>query len=418
MTTTGNLCYAQSGGVTAVINATAAAIIEAARQSKRIHRVYAGKNGILGVLNEELYETWRESPATIAALHHTPGGAFGSCRIKLPDPREELASYRRLLDIFEAHDIRHFLYNGGNDSADTSLKISAAMKTLGGKITCIGVPKTIDNDLVGTDCCPGFGSVAKYVAVSVQETALDLASMHKTSTKVFVMEVMGRHAGWIAAAAGLVGDEESPIMILFPEKPFNPKDFTDKLRRHIDKQGYAVVVASEGIKNRDGTFLSAAETRDQFAHQQLGGVAPKIAALIKAQLGHKCHWAVADYLQRSARHLASACDLKQAIATGKAAVKMALAGADGYMPVIRRKQDKPYRWEIREAALVEIANREKVLPKEYLSRDGYQITAACRRYLQPLIEGETPPPFRAGLPKIAQLKNRLVTPKLPAWKSR
>lgn len=410
-----NLCYAQSGGVTAVINATAAAIISEAKAQPRIGKVYAGKNGILGILREELYETWHETPTQINALRHTPGGAFGSCRYKLPDPRENTAPYRRLLEVCRAHRIGTLLYNGGNDSADTSLKIAAAMKTLGGDLTCIGVPKTIDNDLPATDCCPGFGSVAKYVAVSVMETTRDLAAMARTSTKVFILEVMGRHAGWIAAAAGLAGEANGPLIILFPEVPFNRPAFLAALAKRVTQHGYAVVVVSEGLRDAGGQFLAAAAASDSFSHRQLGGVAPRIAAEVTQGIGYKCHWAVADYMQRSARHLASATDVRQAEAVGRAAVRLAARGANGVMPVCWRISDEPYRWEIGEVPLKRIANRERKLPANFISADKYFITAACRRYLAPLIQGEDAPPYKNGLPVMAQLKNKLAAQKLPGW---
>ena len=408
-----NICYAQSGGVTAVINATAAAIIREAKRHPAVDRVYAGRNGILGVLREELYETWHESKTQIDALSHTPGGAFGSCRHKLPDPRKDLAPYRRLLEVCRAHQIGALLYNGGNDSADTSLKIAAAMKTLGGDLTCIGVPKTIDNDLPATDCCPGFGSVAKYVAVSVMETTRDLAAMAATSTKVFILEVMGRHAGWIAAAAGLAAEQNAPLMILFPEVPFNRPAFAAALAKRVQAHGYAVVVVSEGLRDANGNFLAAAAGSDSFSHRQLGGVAPHIAAEVSQELGHKCHWAVADYMQRSARHIASATDLRHAEAVGQAAVRLAARGANGIMPVIWRVSDDPYKWELGEVPIKKIANRERKLPANFISADKYSITPACRRYLAPLVRGEAPPPYKNGLPVMANLKNKLTSRKLP-----
>lgn len=410
-----NICYAQSGGVTAVINATAAAIIKEAKRVRGVGRVYAAKNGILGLLHEELCETWHEPAEQINALAHTPGGAFGSCRYKLPDPQQNDAPYRRLLEVCRAHNIGHLLYNGGNDSADTSLKIAAAMKTLGGDLACIGVPKTIDNDLPATDCCPGFGSVAKYTAVSVMETLRDLAAMARTSTKVFILEVMGRHAGWIAAAGGLAAESRGPVLILFPEVPFNPPAFIAALSERVGTHGYAVVVVSEGIKNAQGKFLSSAGAKDSFSHQQLGGVAPHIAALVGEQVGYKCHWAVADYMQRSARHIASKTDLQQAEAVGRAAVRLAAKGASGVMPVIWRLADCPYQWEVGEAPLKRIANRERKMPANFITADKYFITPTCRRYLSPLIMGEAPPPYENGLPVMARLLNKVAAKKLPEW---
>ena len=409
-----NICYAQSGGVTAVINVSAAAVITAAQKAKR--KVYAAKNGVNGLLQEALYETWHESAQTLKDMRYTPGGVFGSCRTKLPNPQQDIGPYQRLLEVCRAHDIGYFLYNGGNDSADTTLKISAAMKTLGDNLVCVGVPKTIDNDLPATDCCPGFGSVAKFVAVSVAETSRDVAAMAATSTKVFIMEVMGRNAGWIAAAAGLATDGDGPLLIVFPEVPFNPPAFIDLLQKRVRHYGYAVVVVSEGARNHKGELLSVAtEAVDHFSHQQLGGVAPKIATLVKQELGYKCHWAVVDYLQRAARHLASAVDVKQAAAVGESAVKLALSGQDAMMPVIWRLSDLPYRWDTGKAPMKKIANRERKLPPSYINRGKFSITPVCRRYLQPLIEGEDKTPFVKGLPRYATLRNVLTEKKLPSY---
>jgi len=406
-----NAFYAQSGGVTAVINASAAGVIETARKNKdRMGKVYAGRNGIIGALTEDMLDTSKESAATIRALMYTPGGAFGSARYKLKGIEQNRAEYERLIEVFRAHNIGYFFYNGGNDSMDTAHKVSLISKTLGYPVTCLGIPKTVDNDLPVTDNCPGFGSVAKYVAVSTQEAALDVVSMAKTSTKVFVLEVMGRHAGWIAAAGGLAGSEpgDAPHIILFPEIPFRKAAFLKRVKESVRKYDYCVIVVSEGAAYKNGSFLAEAGTRDAFGHAQLGGVAPVVAAMVRDNLGFKYHYAVADYLQRSARHIASATDVKQAYAVGEAAVKMALAGHTAVMPVIKRLSDKPYRWKIEQAPLTRIANKEKMLPRRYISSDGFSITAAARRYLQPLIVGEDYPPYINGLPKTAKLKNVAV----------
>jgi 6-phosphofructokinase 1 len=413
----GNLLYAQSGGVTAVINATACAVVEACRRHRI--RAYAARNGIIGALREELFDLAREDRAAIAALRHTPGGAFGSCRFKLKSLEVDRPRYERLIEVLRAHDIRYFLYNGGNDSADTSLKISAIGAELGYPLQVIGVPKTVDNDLPVTDSCPGFGSVAKYTAVSVLEASLDVASMSESSTKVFVMEVMGRHAGWIAAAAGLAGSgkDDPPHIILFPEVAFDETAFLAKVKATVERVGYCTVVVSEGLKNRDGKFLAEAGTTDAFGHTQLGGVGPLIAQLVKSRLGYKYHWAVPDYLQRSARHLASKTDAEQAYAVGKAAVEYAVAGKNAVMPVIRRVSNKPFKWKIEPAPITKIANIEKKLPPGYIRKDGFGITAAARSYFEPLIRGEDPPPYdpTSGLPKYARLKRVLVKKKLPAY---
>jgi 6-phosphofructokinase 1 len=410
-----NAFYAQSGGVTAVINASACGVIETARQHRdQIKNVYAGRNGIIGALTEDMIDTNRESARAIAALKHTPGGAFGSARYKLKGIEENRAEYERLIEVFRAHDIGYFFYNGGNDSMDTAHKVSLISKRMGFPVTCLGVPKTVDNDLPITDNCPGFGSVAKYVAVSTQEAALDVLSMAKTSTKVFVLEVMGRHAGWIAAAGGLAGKEpgDAPHIILFPEIPFNKRAFLKRVRECVRQYDYCVIVVSEGAAYKNGKFLAEAGTRDAFGHAQLGGVAPVVANMVRENLGFKYHYAVADYLQRSARHIASATDVKQAYAVGRAAVKMALAGKTAVMPVIKRVSDKPYRWKIEAAPLARIANKEKMVPRRYITKDGFGITAAGRRYLEPLIRGEDYPPYVNGLPKYVKLKNAPVKPKL------
>jgi len=403
-----NAFYAQSGGVTAVINASACGVIETARQHPdKIGKIYAGRNGIIGALTEDLIDTSQESDEAIAALRHTPAGAFGSCRFKLKGLEQSKAEYERLIEVFKAHDIGYFFYNGGGDSQDTSHKVSQIGEKMGYPIICVGIPKTVDNDLPITDNCPGFGSVAKYIAVSIREASFDVASMAKTSTKVFVLEVMGRHAGWIAAAGGLAAEKagDGPHLILFPEVLFDQAKFLEKVKENVDKYDYCSIVVSEGVKNAEGKFLAEAGVRDAFGHAQLGGVAPVIAQLVKDHLGYKYHWAVADYLQRAARHIASKTDVEQAYALGKAAVELAISGRNAVMPTIVRISDHPYRWEIGAANLADVANVEKKMPKEYITADGFGITEACRRYLQPLILGEDYPPYENGLPKYVQLQN-------------
>jgi len=413
----GTLLYAQSGGVTAVINATASAVIQEARA--RGIKVLAARSGILGALREDLIDTSRESIAAIRALAHTPGGAFGSCRYKLKSLQDDGDRYDRLLQVLQAHDVRWFLYNGGNDSADTALKVSELARSRGIELTCVGVPKTIDNDLAVTDTCPGFGSAAKYTAVSVREAALDVAAMAETSTRVFIYEAMGRHAGWLAASAGLAGtgEDDAPHLILLPERAYDEKAFLAKVDAVVKRVGYCVVVASEGIATADGTFVAdAGGGKDSFGHTQLGGVAAHLAARVKAGLGYKVHWTLPDYLQRSARHLASKTDWDQAQAVGKAAVRLALSGQNGVMPVIVRTSDKPYRWKIEAAPLAKIANHEKKMPAGFIRRDGFGITEKARAYLQPLIKGEAPLPYGPdGLPKYVTLKNLAVKKKLDAF---
>ncbi|MEO5574137.1 MAG: 6-phosphofructokinase [Gammaproteobacteria bacterium] len=410
-----NAFYAQSGGVTSVINASACGVIETARKHKdKIGKVYAGRNGIIGALLEDLIDTSKEPAKNIAALRHTPAGAFGSCRYKLKGLEQNRAEYERLIQVFKAHNIGYFFYNGGGDSQDTTHKISQIGELLGYPIICVGVPKTVDNDLPITDCCPGFGSVAKYVAVSIREAGFDVASMAKTSTKIFVMEVMGRHAGWITAAGGLAAekDGDAPHILLFPELVFDEQKFLARVDKTVKKYGYCAIVVSEGVKNKEGKFLAEAGGVDAFGHAQLGGVAPVVAQLIKNQLGYKYHWAVADYLQRAARHIASRTDVEQAYALGKAAVELALQGKNAVMPTIVRKSDQPYRWTIGHANLADVANVEKKMPRDFITKDGFGITQKCRRYLQPLIAGEDYPPYKNGLPVYVTLKNVAVPKRL------
>ncbi len=406
-----NAFYAQSGGVTAVINASACGVIETARRHpEKIGKVFAGRNGIIGALTEDLIDTSHESDSDIARLRHTPGGAFGSCRYKLKGLDEHRAQYERLIDVFRAHDIGYFFYNGGGDSMDTAWKVSQLSEKLGYPLTCIGIPKTVDNDLPHTDSCPGFGSVAKYVATSMREAGLDVASMAATSTKIFVMEVMGRHAGWITAACGLASEaaDQPPHLLLFPEIPFDEAAFLARVEDCVVRFGYCTVAVSEGLRDAQGRFLSDMGTRDAFGHAQLGGVGQVVAQLVKDRLGYKYHWALPDYLQRSARHLASKTDVEQAYALGKAAVELALAGCHGVMPGIVRTADAPYAWKIAAAELKDVANVERKMPREFISADGFHITDRCRAYLAPLIAGEDVPPARNGLPDYVRLKNIAV----------
>jgi ATP-dependent phosphofructokinase / diphosphate-dependent phosphofructokinase len=410
-----NAFYAQSGGVTAVINASAAGVIETARRYPRhIGKVYAGRHGIVGALTEDLIDVSAETAATIRGLRHTPAGAFGSARFKLKGLEQNRAEYERLIEVFRAHDIGYFFYNGGNDSMDTAYKVSQIGEALGYPVTCIGVPKTVDNDLPLTDCCPGFGSVAKYVAVSTREAALDVASMARTSTKVFVLEVMGRHAGWIAAAGGLAARRpgDAPQVILFPEIAFDRAACMARVKQSVEAQGYCVIVVSEGTRYPDGKFLAEAGTRDAFGHTQLGGVGPVVANMVREDLGYKFHWAVADYLQRAARHIASKVDVAQAYAVGKAAVEYAVKGRHSVMPAIIRTASRPYRWKIEPVPLSAVANVEKTVPRDFITPDGFGITAACRRYLAPLIAGEDYPPYVDGLPDYVRLKGKSVRRKL------
>ena len=413
-----NALYAQSGGVTAVINATAGALILEARKNKNIGKVFAAENGILGVLREELIDTSKESLSSIESLSYRPGGVFGSCRFKLKDLEISEKEYERLIEVFKAHNIGYFFYNGGNDSADTAFKVSQIGKKLNYPIQCIAIPKTVDNDLVLTDCCPGFGSAAKYIATSTMEASLDVQSMSETSTKVFILEVMGRHAGWMAASSALArtSNEDAPHIILLPEVTFNQKDFLALVKQVVAKHGYCVVVVSEGVKNSKGKFLAESDRRDAFGHSQLGGIAPFISELINNKLKMKNHWAVADYLQRSARHIASRVDLEQAQAVGSFAIKYAMAGMNGVMPIIVRNKGSKYKWSIEAAPLSKIANLEKKLPKSFISKNGMNVTQKAIDYLMPLIQGESHPPYKNGIPLTKEFKLIKAVKKLPKWK--
>lgn len=415
-----NAIYAQSGGVTPVINAQAAAVIETANQyPQHIGEIFAGLNGIVGVLNEDLIDLRQEPAQNIAGLKYTPAGAFGSCRYKLKDAVQNKLEYERLLEVFKAHNIGYFFYNGGGDSQDTTNKIAQYMQQMNYPVTCIGIPKTIDNDLPFTDNSPGFGSVAKYVAVSILEAGLDVAAMAQSSTKVFIMEVMGRHAGWIAAAGGLAANNASqaPHIILLPEVVFDEQKFCAKVKQCVDQYGYCAIVASEGVRVASGEFLAASSTKDSFGHTQLGGVAPKLASIVQQQLGYKNHWAVSDYLQRAARHIASQTDVDQAYATGKAAVELAIAGKNAVMPIVVRESNVPYKWRIDSVPLQDVANQEKAMPPEYISEDGFGITQECREYLLPLIAGEAYPPYANGIPAYVRTLNKLVAKKLGKFTS-
>jgi 6-phosphofructokinase 1 len=413
-----NAIYAQSGGVTSVINATAGGVIEAARKSKRINKLYAGKNGIRGLLREDIIDTSIEDIVEIKKLQHTPGGIFGSCRHKLKDSSSNKKEYERLIEVFRAHDIGYFFYNGGGDSQDTTNKISQFTIDAGFPVQCIGIPKTVDNDLPYTDNCPGFGSVAKYVATSVREASLDVQSMSESSTKVFIMEVMGRHAGWIAASSGLAHDKNNsaPHIILLPEVPFYKAKFLKRVKETIKKHGFCVIVVSEGARFKNGEFIADAGTVDSFGHKQLGGVAPTIAEMIKDNLGYKYHWAVSDYLQRAARHISSKTDLDQAYAVGKAAVRFALSGENAVMPIIKRVSSNPYSWKIDKVKLSKVANVERKLPQNFITKDGFGVTEACKNYLRPLIQGEAYPPYKDGVIETASLKNKVVKKKLKTFK--
>lgn len=409
-----NAVYAQSGGVTSVINGSAYGVIKAAQESGIIENVYGGLYGINGVLEENLVDIAQENPKDIENLPFTPSGAFGSCRKKLPSLEKNRADFERIIEVFKAHDVRYFFYNGGNDSMDTAYKVSQLAHDMGYDVTCIGVPKTVDNDLPVTDNCPGFGSVAKYNAVSIREASFDVASMHHDSTKVFISETMGRHAGWIAASAAMAGlnEDEGPHIILLPEVAFREEAFLAEVERIRAKIGYCVVAVSEGLQNADGKFVADAGTVDMFGHTQLGGAGDFVANLVKNKLGIKVHNALPDYFQRSGRHIASKTDVEQAIAVGREAVNLAAQGLNGQMVTIVRDSDTPYSWSVGHTDIANIANKEKVLPPEYIREDGFHVTEAFRTYCSPLIEGELWPDYTGGIPVYSQLKRNLVPKKL------
>jgi 6-phosphofructokinase 1 len=398
--TRGKLLYAQAGGVTAVINASAAAVIEAARARASEHGgVLAARNGVLGLLAEELVDTAALDVDDLALLRQTPGGYFGSCRFDLDDPQTNPRQFDRIFEVLAAHDVGAFLYNGGNGSMDAVLKLSQAARERGYPLVCVGVPKTVDNDLLETDCCPGFGSAAKYIATAMLEAGRDVEAMASRRGRVFVMEVMGRNAGWLAAASALAArnPDEAPHIVLLPELPFDEGRFLRKVKACVTRLGYCAITAAEGIRTADGRALME-QGRDALGHVQLGGVGQWLARLIHRHLAYKHHWAVPDYLQRAAGHLASATDLAQAEAVGRAAVDCALDGRDAVMPAIHRLGDAPYRWEVRPVGLEGIANLERQLPPGFIAEDGFGISAAGRRYFAPLIEGEPAVRYAAGLP--------------------
>ena len=417
----GNIFYAQSGGVTPVINATAAGVIDAYNKNKKsFGKLYVGKNGILGALNEELIDISKEDKTQLALLKQTPGGAFGSCRLKLSDFKKSKKDFDRLYEVFKKHNIRYFFYNGGGDSQDTTNKVSKFFKEKNYSIICIGLPKTIDNDLPVTDNCPGFGSVAKYIATSTLEASLDVKSMCETSTKVFILEVMGRHAGWLAASAGVIKEKagDAPHLILFPEIQFNQSSFLKKVKETTIKYGYCVIVASEGIKDNKNKFLSDSGLKDSFGHAQLGGVAPVLSSIITNKLKYKVHWAVSDYLQRAARHIASTVDVDQAYALGLESIKVAKLDNNNIMLTIKSTKIKQkYKWSISSTNLNNVANVEKMLPKNFIKSNGFEITRSCKEYISNLIQGEDYPSYDNGIPQYAKLECKTIKKKLPAYKS-
>jgi len=416
----GNIFYAQSGGVTPVINATAAGVIDAYNQNRKsFGKLYIGKNGILGALKEELIDISMENKSELALLKQTPGGAFGSCRLKLNDFKKSIKDFERIYEVFKKHNIRYFFYNGGGDSQDTTNKVSKFFKERNYSIVCIGLPKTIDNDLPVTDNCPGFGSVAKYIATSTLEASLDVKSMCETSTKVFILEVMGRHAGWLAASAGVIKEKtgDAPHLILLPEIKFNQSLFLKKVKEATIKYGYCVIVASEGIKDGKNKFLSDSGLKDSFGHAQLGGVAPILSSIITEKLKYKVHWAVSDYLQRAARHIASKVDVNQAYTLGLESIKLAKTDINNIMLTIKNDSTRQnYKWSISSTNLDNVANVEKMLPKSFIKSNNFEITNSCKQYILNLIQGEDYPTYQNGFPKYAKLKCETIKKKLTSYK--
>ena len=415
----GNIFYAQSGGVTPVINATAAGVIDEYNKNKKsFGKLYIGKNGILGALKEELIDISMEDKSQLALLKQTPGGAFGSCRLKLNDFKKSKKEFERIYKVFKKHNIRYFFYNGGGDSQDTTNKISKFFSERNYFIVCIGLPKTIDNDLPITDNCPGFGSVAKYIATSTLEASLDVKSMCKTSTKVFILEVMGRHAGWLAASSGVIKEKigDAPHLILLPEIKFNQILFLKKVKETTIKYGYCVIVASEGIKDGKNKFLSDSGLRDSFGHAQLGGVAPVLSSIINNKLKYKVHWAVSDYLQRAARHIASKVDVDQAYTLGLESIKVAKTNINNIMLTIKNdSMKKNYKWSISSTNLDNVANVEKMLPKNFIKSNNFEITNSCKQYILNLIQGEDYPTYQNGFPKYAKLRCKTIKKKLESY---
>ena len=395
-----NALYAQSGGMTAVINATACGVIETARRyPKQIGTVYAACNGILGVLREELVDTVCLGPGELIGMRQTPGGVFGSCRFDLDDETDNRAQYDRLFEVFTAYGIGTFFYNGGNGSMHTALQIDRAARARGFELSVIGVPKTVDNDIVGSDCCPGYGSAIKYLASSMREASIDLASMSSRRGRVFVLEVMGRNAGWLAAGCGLAADrpEAAPQLILVPEVRYDKARFLAAVKAQVERQGHCSIVAAEGVLDGDGSALAQVGSDGRYV--QLGGSGSVVAGHVQQELGYKAHCAVTDYLQRAARHLASATDDAQAYAVGAAAVEAAVAGESSVTTAVERLSTSPYCWRVGTVALEQVANLERLLPAEFIREDGMHVTPAFREWALPLIAGEATPSFLDGLPR-------------------
>ncbi|KUJ75795.1 6-phosphofructokinase [Thiomicrospira sp. XS5] len=417
-----NVIYAQAGGVTAVINASAAGVIEMVkRHPEKFGKVYAAINGIVGVLEERLTDASRFSEDTLDRLKTQPGAAFQACRFDLDGIDENPGQYQRVLEVFRTYDIGYFFYNGGNGSMVTAQKVADYCSAHGHPVTCIGVAKTIDNDLALSHCSPGFGSAAKYIATSLLEATMDLFSMHNTSTKFFALEAMGRNVGWLTIAGGLIKTAmpDVPLLILPAERPFERSKFLDRVQHLIDTKGYCVCIVSEGLMDMDGHYISIenVEHTHNNDYTQLGGVAHTLSGLVSNTFNCKTHSAVPDYLQRSASHLVSQTDWEMAYRAGKAAVQAALDGKHGVLPVIEVIDTHPLVWRYKNVDLFEVADLEKSVPDEFLTEDGMDITPAAIDYLLPLIKGERHIQYCNGLPDIYPMQFELVEQQLPKYKA-
>ena len=411
----GNCLIAQSGGPTAVINASLAGAVSEALNHECIEEVYGGLNGILGIMNEELIDLAAESQQTIRGLRYTPASALGSCRFKLKQSQD----FDRVLEVFKAHDIRYFFYIGGNDSQDSANKISGLARERGYEMRVIGIPKTIDNDLVTTDHCPGYGSVIKYISTIVRETSKDNEGMGFHDL-VYVLEVMGRSAGWIAAGASLAKHRDDPSspphLIYLPEVPFTPEKYLEDVQRVLQKEKYCFVVVGEGLVDMDGNYISTTSaTADAFGHSQLGGCGDYLATLAEERLGVKARSAKLGTTQRAAVHCSSQTDNDEAFLAGRAAVLAAVNGETDKMVTLTRAESDQYRCETGLAPLSEIANGVKILPRNWINEDGVSMNFNFYRYANPLIQGEVQVPFEKGVPQFVKLSGDRVAKKLPNY---
>jgi len=417
-----NVLYAQAGGVSAVINASAAAVIEKVQKHPdQFGKIYTALNGIKGVLEEALIDVSNMSSETLERLKHQPGAAFKACRFDLDPLEHNTAQYERVLEVFKTYEIGYFFYNGGNGSMVTAQKVADYCGEHGHPVICVGVAKTIDNDLDLSHCSPGFGSAAKYIATSFLEASLDIISMHETSSKFFVMECMGRNTGWLTLAAGLAKEviPDLPLILLPAERAFNKTLFIQKVEQLISEKGYCVCAVSEGLQDEQGEYLAIAgiEHTLERDYTQLGGVGSYLSHMVSQHIQSKTHCAVPDYLQRSASHIVSQTDWQMAYDAGKASVEAALRGAHGVLPIIEVTGENPLTWCFKTVELEAVANLEKTVPDNFLTEDGMDITPAALDYLRPLIQGERPVHFKNGLPDIAIMSFVQVQKKLTPFRA-